>query len=259
MDPLAEKFPDRSPYEYCYSNPLNFIDPDGRSGEPVIDKKNKTITVHSTFVFYGSNANTKLSASTANEIAWQYNGAKGSVNVGGVDYAVKFEIHYQTVTEEQAIKMAEGNTDVSLNFIRVEENNPRYNRSFNEIGENCGFMNTSDGLGTSTTAPHEVGHGYGLLHPSSDQRGNGQPGIMAARGTAVDAPYTYSPSSGDTKIVKKGFGKLSYENTINPQTRRVTKDNITDMFKGVQFDANGRGSIGKATNRIYNSSGYEID
>ena len=30
VDPLAEKYPNRSPYEYTFSNPVNLIDPDGR-------------------------------------------------------------------------------------------------------------------------------------------------------------------------------------------------------------------------------------
>lgn len=30
VDPLAEKYPNMSPYVYCHGNPLKFIDPDGR-------------------------------------------------------------------------------------------------------------------------------------------------------------------------------------------------------------------------------------
>ncbi len=39
-DPLAEKFPNISPYVYCLNNPLNFINPDGRDPIDVIKRLN---------------------------------------------------------------------------------------------------------------------------------------------------------------------------------------------------------------------------
>ena len=146
--------------------------------------------------------------------------------------------------EERALR---SNRSAKDNFIRVEKNNTRYNRSFNEIGENSGFMNTDDNLGTSTTAPHEIGHGYGLSHSAGDQRGNGQPDIMSARGTLVDPQYQYDP--------KAAAGAAG--GTINPTTRQVTQDNVSDLFKGVTFDKSGKANIGTATNRIYDTNGYE--
>ena len=31
VDPLADRFPSLCPYNYCFNNPLNLVDPDGRA------------------------------------------------------------------------------------------------------------------------------------------------------------------------------------------------------------------------------------
>jgi hypothetical protein len=42
VDPLAEKYPDVSPYAYCLNNPVNAIDPDGREKIIVVGNQGKS-------------------------------------------------------------------------------------------------------------------------------------------------------------------------------------------------------------------------
>lgn len=84
-----------------------------------------------------------------------------------------------------------------------------------------------------------MGHGMGLDHSRSDQRKNPKrPDVMTARGSLVDKKWG-----------SKGTNKL------NPYNRRVTAEEVTETFNGVSFDENGKGKIGKVTNKIYDRYG----
>ena len=50
VDPMADKYPSISPYNYCMWNPIKLVDPDGRDGRVIIHNEGgqKTITIQTT-------------------------------------------------------------------------------------------------------------------------------------------------------------------------------------------------------------------
>ena len=45
-DPLADKYPGISPYVYCNSNPVNYVDPDGRFPDIIWDAASIGMGIH---------------------------------------------------------------------------------------------------------------------------------------------------------------------------------------------------------------------
>ena len=45
VDPLFEKYPDFSPYNYCAGNPVKMVDPDGRRKFNIIDEESETKSI----------------------------------------------------------------------------------------------------------------------------------------------------------------------------------------------------------------------
>lgn len=242
-DPLAEEFTSWSPYNFVYNSPLSYVDPDGRSGEPVIDKKNKTITIHSNMIFYGGSASKDIATSTARDIQNVWNSAGGKVTVGGTEYSVQFSI---TGIYNPGLKKSdvENNTDIKNNFIRVEETVAGGISFMDDAGSNTGYFLlkniANDG---STTEGHEYGHGLGLNHPTqTDVRGFGPPGIMYPRGTIVDPEYQYN----------KNAPAGTYGGTVNPEKRKVTQQDINNLgLDKIQYDSNGKGKLGNVTNQYH--------
>ena len=235
-------------YGYTYQNPIRYIDPNGKQADVTINKANKNIIIAQKFIFYGTEANPSLSSRIANEISYQFNNYGGTVKYNGTNgWKVKFQISYETLSVSQAQNLARDNTDRKLNFIRIEKNTNRHGRSFmNAIGSNSGHWLVSDGLGESSTAPHENAHGLGLYH-ISDQRGEGIPNIMAARGSLVDPQYQY-----DSKAPAGTKG-----GSVNPIHRRVRNTDIQGIINNIKTDNNGTNYIGtpKIDNTILDKFG----
>lgn len=214
------------------------------------NEQNKTVTLSAKLIFYGAQATEELAQKIATEIRDLYHEPKAFITLDEETYAVRMTIDYEVVSFEEVIPLAYQNTNFRYNFIRLETQN-HVTRSFMGfgLGDNVGHWITSDNLGKSTTAAHEFGHALGLDHPERiDFRGAVNPGIMAPRGTIVDAHLQWNP------LVAAG----EYGGTLNPLHRRVQAYEIEAIFNGIVFDDNGYAEIGHLSNVLFSESGYPL-
>jgi hypothetical protein len=200
-------------------------------------------------VFYGAGANSGLATKTAANVQNQWNAAGGKVTIGGQEYSVKFSVT-GSYRDDLSSKEIAGNTDIQNNYIKVDATTDLSSKgSYTDVsgdnaGGNTGFYRTSDIDGSdATTGAHEMGHGWGEEHPASgDLIGQGQPGIMAPRGTLVDPKYQHDPNA------KPG----DKDGTINPAKRKVTQDNINALgLDKLNYDKNGKADLGTLTNKSH--------
>lgn len=245
-DPLSEKEMYITPYAFVNNNPVNKFDPDGRSGIAAIDRKNHTITVSSSMIFYGPSANAQVARSSAADTQNAWNAAGGHVMIGKVSYSVQFKItgSYKADLSEKEVK---ANKSYENNYIKVGETNEQGVSYMDKRNSNTGsFLTKNIAKDGSTTEAHEMGHGYGEVkgttddHPAVlDIRGEGQPGIMYPRGTLVDPQYQYDP-----KAPAGGPG-----GTLNPETRKVLQADIDRLnLGGLQYNSSNRANLGGLTN-----------
>lgn len=237
LNSITNNFPWQSP---CY---MTNYDP---SGEPVIDRTRKIITVTSNIICYGAAGSDALALKLAENIQNQWNAAGGKVTISGDVYDVKFII-IGTYSSTLTASDITNNTDIKNNYIQIIDSGIGVSE-MDDVGSNTGrFLKSNIEASNSTTETHEFGHGYGLTHPTDlDLRRKGQPSIMYPRGTAVDKDYTYDPTKGATK----GTPRVDATNTMNPTTRKVTQADIDNLgLDRINYDAvTGKGELGKLTN-----------
>lgn len=94
----------------------------------MVNEEDKTVTVSSKIYFYGTEATPERSKRYATAIASQWNDANGAVEHNGEEYDVKFDISYETVSEEEALEIsAENGKNPYVNFMRVEDGGTKSN------------------------------------------------------------------------------------------------------------------------------------
>ena len=116
IDPMIDKYPEMSPYNYCMWNPVKLVDPDGRDGRVIIHNESgqTQITIQTT-IYLTTKSPEVYSRSKLNNLAKNYNyWAKQEfkpVTLNGV--TVQFDITYKVL--DKSTKLMPGDNVMSLN------------------------------------------------------------------------------------------------------------------------------------------------
>ena len=176
VDPMADKYPSLSPYNYCAWNPIKLVDPDGRDGVLKVDGKNLTIQLTINYSPTNlANVNEKFGYTISNFKNDFKDYLKNTeIDYNGTKYAVSFELVLNEVSGcynnlESMPTASKG----SLNLF-IEDSG---NNSHNKLGIKIGTPRSLE-YNLGGTFAHEILHTLGI--PDSDRNPEREEGPLSS-------------------------------------------------------------------------------
>ena len=154
IDPMADKFPNISPYNYCNWNPVIIKDPNGEKGVKVVDTKSKTITVKATYyVVSNPKLNRDNTFYTEEEINSMNTEINSTLNTQGYTYEFDGEM-YNVRFDLEFISAGDYINAFSL------KNEDSYGNCFSRMPEKLApnifpVIDNNDGTVTHTAGVHQ--------------------------------------------------------------------------------------------------------
>ena len=181
QDPLAEKYPELSPYVHCFNNPIGYFDPNGKDGIASVYQNKVTIGV--TIYIYGSGATKETASIMQNNInnywcknpktnkSWIYLDSSTKKT-----YTIEFNVNVNLFNPDNPNDTPElspnrYNNSNLANFIEVNLNSDRSS----VLGSNKGVWRGAGRQGRTLEeddpSVHEFGHLLNLEDHYTDEGG----------------------------------------------------------------------------------------
>lgn len=193
VDPMMDKYPGISPYNYCMWNPVKLVDPDGRDGDVEVNKDDRSIIVNMNIYYNKTQKN--IEYITGREGEDDYNqldrarqkgfSSKDSwkhIDDDGIEWSVTININFIEKESEEEVQTALENDPVGNKLCIDREYGEAGNWDPNTRTITLGYGSWSRMAieNDAGTLSHEIGHALGLTHPDNTHKGeSGDYGIMS--------------------------------------------------------------------------------